>query len=75
MILALAKTRPLLVTLMLARCLISIILDLEQVFIILHGGTTTSCESSKPTLVVISTNYSEIITLYEASRESYGFTE
>jgi len=75
MILALAKTRPLLVTLTLARCLISIILDLEQVFIILHGGTTTSWKSSKLTLVDMFTNHSEIITLYEASRESYGFTE
>ena len=36
---------------------------------ILHGGTTTSWKSSKLTLVAISTNHSEIITLYEASRE------
>jgi len=36
---------------------------------ILHDGTTTSWKSSKLTLVAISTNYSEIITLYEASSE------
>ena len=38
-------------------------------FVILHSGTTTSWKSSKLTLVAISTNHSEIITLYEASRE------
>ena len=36
---------------------------------ILHGGTTTSWKSSKSTLVAISTNHSEIITLYEVSHE------
>jgi hypothetical protein len=38
-------------------------------FVILHGGTTISWKSSKKTLVATSTNHSEIIALYEASRE------
>jgi hypothetical protein len=38
-------------------------------FVFLHGGTTISWKSSKQTLVATSTNHSEIITLYEASRE------
>jgi hypothetical protein len=35
----------------------------------LHGGTTISWKSEKQTLIAMSTNHSEIITLYEASRE------
>jgi hypothetical protein len=38
-------------------------------FVFLHGGTAISWKSSKPTLVVTSTNHSEITVLYEASRE------
>jgi hypothetical protein len=38
-------------------------------FVFLHGGTTISWKSSKETLVATSTNHSEIIALYEASRE------
>jgi len=38
-------------------------------FVFLHGGTTISWKSSKHTLVSTSTNHSEIIALYEASRE------
>ena len=38
-------------------------------FVFLYGGTTILWKSSKQTLTVTSTNYSEIITLYEASRE------
>ena len=38
-------------------------------FVFLHGGTTISWKSSKQTLVATSTNHSEIIALYEASRE------
>jgi isopentenyl phosphate kinase len=37
-------------------------------FVFLHGGTTISWKSSKQTLVSTSTNHSDIITLYEASR-------
>jgi hypothetical protein len=35
----------------------------------LHGGMTISWKSCKQTLIVTSTNHSEIITLYETSRE------
>jgi hypothetical protein len=38
-------------------------------FAFLHGGTVISWKSSKQTLVATSTNHSEIIALYEASRE------
>ena len=38
-------------------------------FVFLHGGTIIFWKSSKQTLVATSTNHSEIITLYEASRE------
>jgi hypothetical protein len=38
-------------------------------FVFLHGGTTISWKSSKQTLTATSTNYSEIIALYKASRE------
>ena len=38
-------------------------------FVFLHGGTAISWKSSKQTLVATSTNHSEIIALYEASRE------
>jgi hypothetical protein len=38
-------------------------------FVFLQGGTSISWKSSKQTLVSTSTNHSEIIALYEASRE------
>ena len=38
-------------------------------FVFLNGGTAISWKSSKQTLVSTSTNHSEIIALYEASRE------
>jgi hypothetical protein len=38
-------------------------------YVFLHGGTTISWKSCKQTLVATSTNHSEIIALYEASRE------
>ena len=38
-------------------------------FVFLRGGTAISWKSLKQTLVATSTNHSEIITLYEASRE------
>jgi len=38
-------------------------------FVFLQGGTTISWKSTKQTLVSTSTNHSEIIALYEASRE------
>jgi hypothetical protein len=38
-------------------------------YVFLHGGTAMSWKSSKRTLVATSTNHSEIIALYEASRE------
>ena len=38
-------------------------------FVFLHGGTALSWKSSKQTLVATSTNHSEIIALFEASRE------
>jgi len=38
-------------------------------FVFLHGGTAISWKSSKQTLVATSTNHSEIISLFEASRE------
>ena len=38
-------------------------------FVFLHGGTAISWKSSKQTLVATSTNHSEIIVLFEASRE------
>jgi hypothetical protein len=38
-------------------------------FVFLHGGTAISWKSTKYTLIVTSTNHSEIITLYEASQE------
>jgi len=38
-------------------------------FVFLHGGTAISWKSSKQTLVATSTDHSEIIALYEASRE------
>jgi hypothetical protein len=37
--------------------------------VFLHEGTTISWKSVKQTLIATSTNHSEIITLYEASRE------
>jgi hypothetical protein len=37
--------------------------------VFLHGGTTISWKSCKQTLVATSINHSEIIALYEASRE------
>jgi hypothetical protein len=38
-------------------------------FVLLHGGITISWKSSKQTLTATSTNHSEIIALYKASRE------
>src|SRR6266498_5961217 len=38
-------------------------------FVFLHSGTAISWKLSKQTLVATSTNHSEIIALYEASRE------
>jgi hypothetical protein len=38
-------------------------------FVFLHNETTISWKSSKQTLVTTSTNHSEIVALYEASRE------
>jgi hypothetical protein len=38
-------------------------------YVFLHGGTAISWKSSKQTLVVTSTNHSEITVLYEASRD------
>ena len=38
-------------------------------YVFLHCGTAISWKSSKQTLVATSTNHSEIIALYEASRE------
>jgi hypothetical protein len=38
-------------------------------FVYLYGGITISWKSTKQTLVVTSTNHSEIIALYEASKE------
>ena len=38
-------------------------------FVFLQGGTAISWKSSKQTLVSTSTNHSEIIALYEASRK------
>ena len=38
-------------------------------FVFLQGGTTISWKSTKQTLVSTSTNHSEIIALYEVSRE------
>jgi hypothetical protein len=38
-------------------------------FVFLHNGTTILWKSSKQTLVTTSTNHSEIVALYEASRE------
>jgi hypothetical protein len=35
----------------------------------LHGGTIISWKSAKHTIIAASTNHSEIIALYEASRE------
>jgi hypothetical protein len=44
--------------------------DRSQIgFVFLQGGTTISWKSTKQTLVSASTNHSEIIALYEASRE------
>jgi tRNA A37 threonylcarbamoyltransferase TsaD len=40
--------------------------------VFLHGGITISWKSCKQTLVATSMNHSEIIALYEASRE-YGW--
>jgi hypothetical protein len=37
--------------------------------VFLHGGTAISWKSAKHTLILTSTNHSEIITLYKASRE------
>jgi hypothetical protein len=41
----------------------------QKNFVFFHGETTISWKSSKQTLVATSTNRSEIIALYEASRE------
>jgi hypothetical protein len=38
-------------------------------FVFLCGGAAISCRSVKQTLVATSTNHSEIIALYEATRE------
>jgi hypothetical protein len=38
-------------------------------FVFLHEETVISWKSAKQTLIATSTNHSEIITLYEASRE------
>ena len=38
-------------------------------FVFLHGGMAISWKSSKQTIVATTTNHSEIIALYEASRE------
>jgi hypothetical protein len=38
-------------------------------YVFLNGGTAISWKSSKQTLVITSTNHSEIVALYEASRE------
>ena len=38
-------------------------------FVFLHGGTAISWKSSKQALTATSTNHSEILALYEASRE------
>jgi predicted lipoprotein len=38
-------------------------------FVFIHGGTAISWKSSKQTLMATSTNHSNIIALYEASRE------
>jgi hypothetical protein len=38
-------------------------------FVFLHGETVISWKSVKQTLIAISTNHSESIALYEASRE------
>jgi hypothetical protein len=54
---------------MLAICLIHKMADHKQDLGFLHGGTAISQKSAKQTLIVTSTNHSEIITLYEASRE------
>jgi ribosomal protein S24E len=44
--------------------------DRSQIgFVFLHRGTTISWKSVKQTLIATSTNHSEIIALYEASRE------
>jgi hypothetical protein len=56
-------------TLMLAICLIPTMPDHRQVFVFPHGGTAISWKPSKQTLVATSTNHSEIIALFEASRE------
>ena len=42
---------------------------LQTAFVFLHGGTTFSWKSTKQTLMATFTNHSEIIALYEASRE------
>ena len=41
----------------------------HTVFVYIQGGTAISWKSSKQTLVATSTNHTEIITLYEASKE------
>jgi hypothetical protein len=41
----------------------------QTCFVFLHGGTTISWNSSKQTLIATFTNHSEIIALFEASRE------
>jgi hypothetical protein len=41
----------------------------QTCFVYLYGGTTISWKSTKQTLVATSTNHSEIIALYEASKE------
>jgi hypothetical protein len=41
----------------------------QTCFVFLHRGTDISWKSSKQTLVATFTNHSEIIALYEASRE------
>jgi hypothetical protein len=44
--------------------------DISQTgFIFLYGGTAISWKCAKQTLIATSTTHSEIITLYEASRE------
>jgi hypothetical protein len=44
-------------------------------FVLMHGRTVISWKSSKWTMVAKSTNHSEIIALFEASRDVHGFTE
>jgi hypothetical protein len=42
-------------------------------FVFLCGGAAVSWQSVKQTLVATSTNHSEIISLYEATRDVFGY--